>query len=53
MDRGALWATVHGVARSQTQLSVHTYTHKGTSKLLEFPTNQPSDRSMYMLDMYS
>ena len=21
MDRGALWATVHGVAKSQTQLS--------------------------------
>ena len=23
MDRGAWWATVHGVAKSQTQLSVH------------------------------
>ena len=26
MDRGALWATVHGVAKSQTQLSNFTFT---------------------------
>jgi len=26
MDRGAWWATVHGVARSETQLSAHTNT---------------------------
>ena len=26
MDRGALWAAVHGVARSQTRLSVFTFT---------------------------
>ena len=26
MDRGARWATVHGVAKSQTQLSTHTHT---------------------------
>ena len=24
MDRGAWWATVHGVAKSRTQLSTHT-----------------------------
>ena len=30
MDRGAWWAIVHGVAKSQTQLSVHTYKHKHT-----------------------
>ena len=23
MDRGAWWATVHGIAKSQTQLSTH------------------------------
>ena len=28
MDRGVWWATVHGVAKSQTQLSTHA--HKGT-----------------------
>ena len=28
MDRGALWATVHGVAKSQTQLSDFTSTYK-------------------------
>ena len=26
MDRGAWWATVHGVAKSQTQLSDFTFT---------------------------
>ena len=24
MDRGAWWTTVHGIAKSQTQLSMHT-----------------------------
>ena len=24
-ERGAWWATVHGVAKNQTQLSIHTY----------------------------
>ena len=24
MERGALWITVHGVAKNQTQLSMHT-----------------------------
>jgi len=28
MDRRACWATVHGVAKSQTQLG-HTHTHRG------------------------
>ena len=34
VDRGAWWATVHGVAKSQAQLSnwTHTYTH--TSKVM-------------------
>ena len=30
MDRGAWWATVHGVAKSQTLLSTHTHTHTHT-----------------------
>ena len=30
MDRGAWWATVQGVAKSQTRLSVHSCTHKHT-----------------------
>ena len=29
MDRGAWWATVHGVAKSQTRLSDFTFTKKG------------------------
>ena len=27
MDRGALWAAAHGVAKSRTQLSNFTFTH--------------------------
>ena len=27
VDRGSWWAAVHGVAKSQTRLSVHTQTH--------------------------
>ena len=30
MDRRAWWATVHGVTKSWTQLSVHTHTHTHT-----------------------
>ena len=30
MGRGALLATVHGVAKSWTQLSMHTHTHTHT-----------------------
>ena len=39
MDRGAWWATVHGVAKSQTWLKtnththIHTHTHTHTHKL--------------------
>ena len=32
-DRGAWWATVHGVSKSQTQLSDSTHTHKGKQLL--------------------
>ena len=28
MDRGASWATVHGVAKSWTQWSLHSYIHR-------------------------
>ena len=28
MDRGAWWATVHGVTKSQTRLSDFTFVHK-------------------------
>ena len=27
MDRGASWVTVHGVAKTWTQLSTHVYMH--------------------------
>ena len=27
MDRGAWWAIVHGVAKSQTQLNAHVHAH--------------------------
>ena len=33
MDKGAWWATVHGVTKSQTQLSnTHTHTHTHTQR---------------------
>ena len=28
MDRGAWWATIHGVAKSQTRLSIHTHSQR-------------------------
>ena len=37
MDRGAWWATVHGVVKSWTQLSnthTHTHTYTHTYKLM-------------------
>ena len=33
MDRGAWWSTVHGVAKSQTQLRDFTFTFKETKDL--------------------
>ena len=38
MDRGAWQATIHGVAKSQTQLShwTHTHTHACNSPFLSF-----------------
>ena len=32
MDRGARWATVHGVSKSQIGLSTHTHTHTHTHR---------------------
>ena len=36
MDRGAWWATVHGVAKGQIQLSTHTHTHTHTHTFSSF-----------------
>ena len=38
MDRGAWWATVHGVAWSRTRLSTRAHTHCLTPKAVLFPT---------------
>ena len=43
MDRGAWWATVHGVTKSQTQLSNETTTN---------PTNILVQRSCYNLMLF-
>ena len=38
MDRGAWWATVHRVAKSQTQLSdQHSWKHPRVSHNVDFP----------------
>ena len=34
MDRGAWWATVHGVTKSWIQLNTHTHTHKYTGLMV-------------------
>ena len=48
MDRGTLWATVHGAAKSQTQLSTHTEQRK--SHLLRFPiTHKNKYRSHFYI----
>ena len=39
MDRGALWATVHGVAKSWTQLSKCTHTQRCFQKALKHLMN--------------
>ena len=43
MDRGAWWATVHGVSKSQTQLS--DFTHSLTIILRNFPGGSDSKAS--------
>ena len=40
MDRGAWRATVHGVTKSQTQLSTHTHTHTHTHTQLSVETDR-------------
>ena len=39
MDRGAWWATVHGIAKGQIRLhdSAHTHTHTHTHRLRRVP----------------
>ena len=42
MDRGAWWATVYRVAKSQTQLkrlSLHTHTHMHSSYVMKDPSS--------------
>ena len=41
MDRGAWWAAVHGITKSQTQLtvSVHTHTHTHTHTCISSKLN--------------
>ena len=49
MDRGARWATVHGVTKSWTSLSMHKHTVSLTSAcFLEifFPTLERKDRQL-------
>ena len=43
MDRGAWWATLHGVAKSRTRLSkrAHTHTHTHTHTHVHTHTRPP------------
>ena len=40
LDRGAWWATVHGVKKSQTRLSTHIQTHRHTQNKLTVVTGR-------------
>ena len=40
MDRGAWWATVNGVAKSQTQLSMHTHTFSFVTNSIKIKNGQ-------------
>ena len=45
MDRGAWWATVHGVTKGRTQLkrlSTHTYTEKSQKRASERELRKPT-----------
>ena len=44
MEGGAWWATVHGVAKSQTRLSDFTFTSLGTAALLYYLPQQNSSK---------
>ena len=47
MDRGAWWATVHGVAKSQTQLSTHTCVHIHTQYGLRRNPQMLAERQVF------
>ena len=49
MDRGAWWATVHEVARSQTQLSNWPHTHTHTCKFLDNKSHLSSCYTMNII----
>ena len=47
MDRGAWWGTVHGVTKSWTQLSMHTYRKWGSSSRERRTSRQKSTFSFF------
>ena len=44
VDRGAWWATVHGVAKNQTRLSTHRQTSEKHLAQTQVGGNQPKDK---------
>ena len=49
MDRGAWWATVHGVAKSRTRLSDFTFFHLHSLKTSDFQSTSDSNGTV---DLY-
>ena len=47
MDRGAWWATVHGVAKSRTRLSDFTHTHIYDTYILDMCVYTHTDAYTY------
>ena len=48
MDRGAWWATVHGVTNSWTRLSTHAPSNHNRSPIRSYLQGPPSERSRFL-----
>ena len=51
VDRGAWWATVHGVPKSRTQLSIHTHPHLKPEVVLHIFWQTPWSVLRYKMKM--
>ena len=50
IDRGAWWATVHGVSKSQTLLSTHTHIHTLTHTMDDITFNSEDSLTLWHID---
>ena len=54
MDRGAWWAIVHGITKSQTRLSdlTHTHTHTHTHQVINSYGLRARELEIFLRDKY-